>query len=413
MRPEVTPPSRPQSDDQKVPVHTAPEYRYDHELPAPEPVDKLEAQASQPKPTNAPKPIHDYPELPKKRSSWGKRLLITGIVVFVAALLALGGAYAWYQQQLGPASTDTKERIRITIESGTTPTQIANLLQVRGVIKSEQAFLIYTKLAGLQDSLKAGAYSLQPSSSTQAIVDHLVSGKQDTYRITFLPGDTLANNRKKLIAVGFGEQEVDVALNKRYDRLLFSSKPAGTDLEGYIYGDTYEFDESTTVEGVLARTFDEFEAAIRDNDLVNGLKKQGLNLYEGITLASIVQREVTSPNPSVANDDQKQVARVFLNRKAAGMTLGSDVTYQYIADKTGVARDPTLDSPYNTRRYPGLPPGPIAAPGLGAVLAVANPGTNDYLFFLSGDDDVTYFGRTDAEHQRNIVNHCQKKCLIN
>lgn len=413
MRPDATPPLRPPSNGEQAPTRTTPEYRYDHELPAPEPVDKLTAQASQPKPTNAPKPIHDYPELPKKRSSWGKRLLIAGILLGVVAVLILGAAYAWYQQQLAPASTDTEERIRVTIESGTTPTQIANQLQVRGVIKSEQAFLIYTKLTGLQDSLKAGSYNLQPSTSTQAIVEHLVSGKQDTYRITFLPGDTLANNRKKLIAVGFGEQEVDAALNKRYDRLLFSDKPVGADLEGYIYGDTYEFDESTSVEGVLSRTFDEFESAIRENDLVNGLKKQGLNLYQGITLASIVQREVTSPNPNVANDDQKQVARVFLNRKAAGMTLGSDVTYQYIADKTGMTRDPTLDSPYNTRRYPGLPPGPIAAPGLGAVLAVANPGVNDYLFFLSGDDDVTYFGKTDAEHQRNIVNHCQKKCLIN
>ena len=94
------------------------------------------------------------------------------------------------------------------------------------------------------------------------------------------------------------------------------------------------------------------------------------------------------------------------------MPLGSDVTYQYIADKTGVTRDPNLDSPYNTRRYAGLPPGPIATPGLSALQAVAEPEDSDYLYFLSGDDHVTYYGRTLKEHEANIANHCKVKCQI-
>ena len=92
------------------------------------------------------------------------------------------------------------------------------------------------------------------------------------------------------------------------------------------------------------------------------------------------------------------------------MPLGSDVTYQYIADKTGVARDPNLDSPYNTRRYAGLPPGPIATPGLGSLRAVATPAVGDYLYFLSGDDNVTYYSHTLAEHEANISAHCKIKC---
>jgi UPF0755 protein len=127
-------------------------------------------------------------------------------------------------------------------------------------------------------------------------------------------------------------------------------------------------------------------------------------LYEGITLASIVQREASTPA------DQQQVAQVFYSRLAIGMQLGSDVTYQYIADKTGVARDPGLDSPYNTRRYTGLPPGPIAVPGSSALLAVANPAEGDYLYFLAGDDGATYFARSLAEHEANIVDHCAVNC---
>jgi UPF0755 protein len=93
-----------------------------------------------------------------------------------------------------------------------------------------------------------------------------------------------------------------------------------------------------------------------------------------------------------------------------GIQLGSDVTYQYIADKTGIPRDPGIDSPYNTRRFIGLPPGPISSPGLSALKAVGSPASSDYLYFLSGDDDVTYFAKTEAEHEANISAHCKVKC---
>ncbi len=373
--------------------------------PQPQMVPAEEPRTPDQKPSLDPKPIADEPGTPKKRSL-RKKIVYTLLGLVIAAASLLAGAFIWYQQQLSPASSDTEKRIRVTIEQGATPAGIAQLLESSGVIRSQTAFAIYTKLTNTQNSLKAGVYNLQPSISTPAIVGHLVDGKQDTFRITFLPGDTLMNNRKKLIKVGFTDEEIDAAFNKTYDRPLFAGKPADADLEGYIFGETYEFTPAATVETILNRTFDEYEAAIKEYDLVNGFKKQGLTLFQGITLASIVQRE------ALGAEDQRQIARVFLNRMEAGMTLGSDVTYQYIADKMGVQRDVNLDSPYNTRLYKGLTPGPIASPGIGALRGVSNPGSNDYLFFLSGDDDVTYFAKTDAEHQQNIVKHCQKKCLI-
>jgi len=95
------------------------------------------------------------------------------------------------------------------------------------------------------------------------------------------------------------------------------------------------------------------------------------------------------------------------------MPLGSDVTYQYAAKILGVSPTPTLDSPYNTRINTGLPPGPIATPGLSALTAVASPAGGEYVYFLSGDDGMTYFAVTEAEHQENIANHCQVKCASN
>jgi UPF0755 protein len=394
-----------------------PDYRPDHELPAPEPTPLIrehepETTPAEPAPPSVPPPtliVEPSPESPNgtkmpNRRGW-KKWLFTGLIVLVvAAIIVVVSAFAWYQAQLAPVSTDTAKRVKVIIPSGTSPSKIGDLLVSAGVIRSHLAFSIYTKLSGTENTLKAGAYSLQPSLSTQAIVEHLVEGKQDTYRITFLPGDTLANDRQALIASGFNAVDVDAALNKSYDRPLFDTKPAGTDLEGYLYGETIEFDMSASVETILNRFFDEYQAVITDNNLVAGFQRQGLTLYEGITLASIVQRETSNP------DSQAQVARIFLNRMAAGMTLGSDVTYQYAAKKLGVAPDPKLDSPYNTRIHAGLPPGPIATPGKSALLSVANPANNDYLFFLAGDDNVMHYAKTDAEHQQNIIKYCQQKC---
>lgn len=411
---------RPSLDGVRRPhsTHIKPDYRPDHELPAPEPTPLLEKPKTPDTPVDA-KPVDVPAAKDGVVSSLSQKLPLAKkwrlpAFIGLGALALLLGSFIWYQIELLPVSGDKDKTVKVVIKPGTSPGNIAKQLKSAQVIRSEVAFTIHTKLTGTENNLKAGLFDLKPSQSTPTIVDALVKGgSEDTFQVTFLPGDTLANAKKRLLKLGvFSATDIDAAFNKQYDRPLFASKPASADLEGYLFGETLEFNAAATVETVLDKFFDHYEEVIEKNNLVEGFKKQGLSLYEGITLASIVQREVSSTNPNVASEDQRNVARVFYNRMAKGMTLGSDVTYQYIADKTGVARDPNLDSPYNTRRYAGLPPGPIATPGVGALLAVANPASNDYLFFLSGDDDVTYFAKTDAQHQQNIVNHCKKKCTI-
>lgn len=349
-------------------------------------------------------PLHLL-EGPKRRSRTKTILWVLGGLLLLALIVA-ASLVAWYNIQISPLSAGSTGKQRVQVVAGSSPNEIGQLLEEKRVIRSSLAFDIYTRLSGTKDKLQAGTYSLSPSESTKQIVDHLVSGKTDELVITFLPGATLAQDRAALIESGYSEREVDAALTKTYDHPLFAEKPVTADLEGYIYGETYHFDSSATVEQILTRAFDEFYSVVQDNDLVAGFKKQGLNLYEGITLASIIQREVSGTT------DQKQVAQVFYTRLAQDMPLGSDVTYQYAAKKLGVTPSPSLESPYNTRKYPGLPPGPIATPGLGALLAVASPAAGDFVFFLSGDDDKTYFSRTSEEHEANIRNHCQVKCSV-
>jgi UPF0755 protein len=368
----------------------------------------------------APQPLledHASLETPKKRRGWKWPLIISGIIVLILAIAAVAG-FAWYQHALSPVSSDKNaNRVRLTIETGTTPSQIGSLLVEKKLIRSQSAFDIYTRLSRTQNKLQAGSYRLSPAESTQDIVKHLVSGNVDEFTVTFYPGATLtdttstAEDKKVdvttvLKRAGYSESEITTALKKTYDHPLFADKPASTDLEGYIYGETYSFSTSASVEDILVRTFDEFYAKVKENNLVASFQAQGLNLYQGITLASIIQREVPGAK------DQKQVAQVFLKRYREGMALGSDITAYYGADKLGERRTVAVDSPYNTRIHAGLPPGPIAAPGLSALIAVANPAPGDYLFFLSGDDDVTYFARTGAEHDANIANHCAVKCAM-
>jgi UPF0755 protein len=338
---------------------------------------------------------------------------LAAIVLLCAALIG------WYLLSLRPVSADEAQRVTVTISSGSSPLEMGELLQSNKVIRSKAAFYIYTRLHGVRGILQAGTYSLSPAKSTPQIVGSLTSGEADQFNVTFYPGATLTidataadktpSHRQVLQKLGYSDEEIAEAFSASYDAeypLLFSDKPVTADLEGYVYGQTYRMASGSSVKQILRRTFEEFETQIKENNLVEAYKAQGLSLYQGITLASIIQREV----PAAA--DQKQVAQVFLKRYRAGGTLGSDVTYHYAADKLGVPRDHELNSPYNTRKVAGLPPGPISSPGSSALLAVAFPAPGEYLYFISGDDDKTYFATTNEEHEANVAKHCAYKCSL-
>lgn len=342
----------------------------------------------------------------KSKRGWKKWLIISLVTLISLTIIGILGAYLWYQQGLKAVEPGSDEMVKIVVETGTGPEGIASLLKENQLIRNEVAFGWYVRMQGKSGLLQAGSYRLGKGEDVPTIVKHLTSGNTDTFSITFLPGATLAEHRKVLIDAGYSKDIVDAALSKTYDTPLFAGKPATADLEGYIYGETYNFNADATPEDILKYVFEYFNTIVEDENLASLYKKQGFSLYEGITLASIIQREVATAQ------DAAQVSQVFQLRLKRGMELGSDVTYQYIADKTGQQRSVDLDSPYNTRRYGGLPPGPISSPGIDSLKAVGTPAQGDYLYFLSGDDDKTYFGRTNEEHEKNIQEHCHKKCQI-
>jgi len=339
-------------------------------------------------------------QLKRRRLSW--------LVVTIAASVLIIGAgaitFAWYKWALRPVDAGDANHVRLTIKSGTQPDQIAQELKDAHLIRSAYAFQIYTRLGGEENKLQAGTYAFAPNQSVRDIVSHLVSGKTDEFSITILPGQTLKDIRTMLGNHGYSGTEIDAAMTATYSNPLVNSRGSQTSLEGFFYPDTYNVLSDETLQTIFERIFDHFSDVMTENNVAAGFAAHGLSVYQGLTLASIVQREVPG------SEDQRKVASVFYNRLDADMVLGSDVTYIYGASLLGVEATPKLNSPYNTRINKGLPPTPISNPQLSALQAVASPASNDYLFFLSGDDDVTYFARTDVEHERNITEHCKVKC---
>lgn len=350
-----------------------------------------------------------------------------GILVFLCVVATAG--YLWYVNALTPVNANDKTVQQVQINEGASFSFVSGRLEERKLIRSSLALQIYAYIHHEAGNLKQGSCNLMPSEPSAEILKKLTSGCHDFKSVTFYPGAAIEKSknlkegekdfsvRGSLEAAGFSDADITAALTATYDSPLFAGRPAGASLEGYIYGDTYYINADSGPEEALKDSFSEMEKAVEKDNLVAEYKAHGLSLYQGITLASIIQRELSCDNLDSAKqatcyENQQKVAQVFYSRLAQGMELGSDVTFIYAAGLTGAVPSPSLDSPYNTRLYKGLPPGPIASPSEYALRAAANPASTDYLYFIAGDEGggAMYFGRTNAEHEQNIKDHCQVLC---
>lgn len=359
-----------------------------------------------------------------------KKIYFVGAIMLLL-LFGVAAAVTWYQQQLLPVDANDTRRDRFEVKDGESFSIISRRLSDEGLIRNQFAFDLYARLSGKQ-TIQASTCNLSKSESASSLLDRLVKGCHDFRSITFFPGATIEKPLYKspsatidqdsmyikgiLLRAGYSEAEISAALSKQYDSPLFADKPAGTSLEGYIFGETYYVETNATVEDILRETFAHMNQIIARNDLEAKFKAQGLNLYQGITMASIVQRELNCEGkPTQERKDrcygyQRSIAQVFLKRYKEGISLGSDVTFIYAADQMKVMPTVDLESPYNTRNRVGLPPGPIASPGELALRAVSDPSPTDYLFFIAGDDGLIYFAKDQAGHEANITQHCQQLC---
>ena len=360
-------------------------------------------------------------EVPKKIVKKTKRKIMRKLFIIIPILLVLGlgtlGAFLWYQDSLKPVVSECPingcEDIEFVINEGDPKEVIVNHLADQKLIKNAFTYKIFLKFNYKDETFKSGTYNLRQNMDAAEIAQTLINGSRssDVFSFTIRPGETIFDVQKNLIKAGFSEDEVYSTFTTPITGRAF--KPNDASVEGYLYGETYEFYKGSTVKQILERFLSGMERVIEENNLREKYAAQGLSLHEGIILASIVQKEA-------APADQATVAQVFLKRLRSGTPLGSDVTVSYAVDTVDINRvfydnnasALDIDSCYNTRRNVGLPCGAISSPSLSALLAVANPTDTDYFYFLTGDDGKMYYSYTEAEHNQNIYDHCKVLCNV-
>lgn len=335
----------------------------------------------------------------KPRKQNKVRLIVAGMLGLTVALLI--GIFLWYASALKPVSKNESYKV-ITVKSGDTTKQIATKLQNNNLIKNADVFTWYVRLNGISN-LQAGSYRLSTAQSVPEIATIIADGRVTTVNVLIAPGLRLSQIKATLIKEGYSEADIETALKNVRTHPLLQGLPASAPLEGYIYPNTYQIEPNTSATELLRTTLDTFNRAITP-EIREGIARQGLTLNQAVIIASIVQKEV--PEPEV----QRKVAQVFIKRLKSGIALGADPTYKYAAAEFGTINNPSSPSPYNTRRFVGLPPTAISNFNLSALKAVANPANTDYLYFVSGDDGTTYFSNTLEEHEALTRRYCDIGC---
>lgn len=340
----------------------------------------------------------------ESRMNWLKIAIVTIVILLVLAIVAAVIIRNIYNQKLGPVSASQQSQL-ITVQTGATAHDIALQLKQAGLIQEPWAFEWYVRSQGLREKLQAGTYYLRPNQGVASIVTTITNGKVATDLVTILPGRRLDQIRQALINAGYSKADVDTALEpaqyKNHPALV--DKPASASLEGYLYPESFQKTATTKPEVIVKQSLDIMQKKLTP-DVRAGFVKQGLTVHQGVIIASIVEQEVNKAS------DRPVVAQVFVNRLKKGMMLGSDVTAFYGAIIAGQEPSVGYDSPYNTRLHTGFPPGPISNVSDSSLRAVAFPASGDYLYFVAGDDGVTYFSRTLEEHQSLTKQHCKKLC---
>lgn len=344
---------------------------------------------------------------PERFSRHRLRKVIISIVVI---LLVLGGGALItirriYTNNLRAVTPHAHTEVVVAIPSGSSLSDITKILKTKNVIRAEWAFRQYVLSEELSDKLKAGTYRMYTDESVKAIADDLVAGKVAVDLFTILPGQRIDQVRKAFIADGFSETAVDKAFNPDTypNHPALVDKPAGASLEGYLYPDSFQRTADTDPSVIVKASLDELNTYLT-TDVRSAFAAEGLTTFQAITLASVVEREVAT------QADRATAAQVFLSRIKQGMRLQSDVTVLYgqvLAGKGTDQVNTSFESPYNTFLHDGLPVGPISNVTNSGLQAVAHPSNTDYLFFVAGDDGVTYFSRTIAEHQAAVAAHCK------
>jgi UPF0755 protein len=332
---------------------------------------------------------------------------IIGITIVLLILLVVGYIYI----QIGPYNKNSKKDILVEIPNGATLTKVSSILEENKLIKNKVLFKVVSKFKEDNNGVKAGKYLLSQKYSNSEILDILISGKtyNDGIKVTIPEGSTYKEVIKYLTNKKIGKVEVYEELinnpKEFYDKYKFLDEKDITTLEGFLYPDTYYFEKDMSEKDVISAMLKRF-SEVYTPELKEKQKKMGLTLQQVINMASIIEKE------AVKDVDRPKIAGVFYNRLEIGMPLQSDATIQYIFDERKHIvsySDLKIDSPYNSYLNKGLPPTPIANPGIKSIEAALEPEDNDYLYFVATVDGGNNYSKTYDEHLKYVKEYKENR----
>jgi peptidoglycan lytic transglycosylase G len=319
----------------------------------------------------------------------------------ILVLVAGAAATAWFYLGVDrPFKGYDAPEIFVEIPQGTGSAAIAKRLTDAGIVRDVNSFRLALWITGQGRHLQAGEYRFDQPISARQVADKIARGDVYVRPITFPEGLTIKQMAVVYESKGFGpaKEFLDAAKNAS---LVAAIDPDARDLEGYLFPDTYKMPRRSTAPQLVARMVKSFMLALTP-ELIDTADARRMTVRQFVTLASIVEKETGN------KDERPMVAAVYANRLRIGMALQCDPTVIYALDRLGrysgnLTRDDLqFDSRYNTYRYAGLPPGPIASPGRASLEAAAHPADADYLYFVSRNDGSHAFASTLDEHNRNV-----------
>lgn len=347
----------------------------------------------------------------KRRKKKRKSGCLLILILILAVLVGFGG---YYTMGLRPVDPTSEEEVVVEIPSGSGASAIVDILDDAGLVRNKFCAKVNSRI-GHYNNLQANTYVLSPSMSFQEIMKIINTG--DFEYISKESIEVKDGARLQQVAEAMAEQLPYTAdeilarwsdkeyLNELIDRYWFLTdeildKDVMYPLEGYLYADTYFVtSDAEDIDGFTEMCLDRMDSVL--SEYRSDIEASGYSVHEILTLASIVNKEAMA-------EDQAGVAGVFMNRLDQGMSLGSDVTVCYIFQEDRVdLKVSQLEStnPYNTRKFAGLPPGPICQMTSGAIEATLNYEKHDYLFFIADENGIVRYSTDEAGHESNIEEH--------
>ena len=299
-------------------------------------------------------------------------------------------------------TVEAKEKqIQVKIRDGISTAEIADRLAEKGVIKSPFKFRIIARLRGYDDKLRPGSYTFTAGMEDDEVFAKLLTGEKRLVKFTIPEGFGVKEIAERLNNLDLVDKAEFLKAAENFTPYDYMRKRQNVfyAAEGFLFPDTYAVESDMEIDEILKLMTGTFDERLTKK-MRTQAEKMGLSIYELITLASLVEREVRFP------EDRPIVAQVLLKRLKLNMPLQTDATLQYLMDtpKEDVSiEDTQIDSPYNTYQHVGLPPGPIANPGMAAIEAVLHPAETDYLYFVADRRGHNHYAYTYEEHL-NLVN---------